>query len=88
MSGVAVLNNISDLNAGTYNVSASFNGDANYNPSNENNTFSVDTKNTNIDITAKNINYGDNTSIMATLTDSDGSPLNNRIIDFSINGEW
>ncbi|GAA5819302.1 MAG: Pseudogene of Ig-like domain repeat protein [Methanobrevibacter sp. CfCl-M3] len=47
--GVAVLN-IGGLHAGVYNVSASFNGDADYNPSTNNTIFNVGKRNTSLSI--------------------------------------
>ncbi|GAA5819853.1 MAG: Pseudogene of Ig-like domain repeat protein [Methanobrevibacter sp. CfCl-M3] len=44
------------------------------------------TMNTSLNLTAANIIYGDNTSIIANLTDSNGLVLSNKPISFSING--
>ncbi|GAA5818212.1 MAG: conserved hypothetical protein [Methanobrevibacter sp. CfCl-M3] len=74
------------MHAGSYNVSAIFNGDVDYNPSTSNTTFNVDKKNTSLSLTVANITYGDNASISATLTDSNGTLLSSRAIIFNING--
>ncbi|GAA5819690.1 MAG: conserved hypothetical protein partial [Methanobrevibacter sp. CfCl-M3] len=70
---------------GLFNVSTHFAGDEYYYNSSANTSFNVGKRNTSLSLTAANITYGDNASINATLTDSNGSVLSNKNITFSIN---
>ena len=62
--------NVSGLVAGDYNVTVTYRGDNNYNPSNNYSTFTVSKTNiTDIKVSVENVTYGENETVKVTVSD-------------------
>jgi hypothetical protein len=78
---------VANLDAGTYAINASFAGTADYKPSSQTATLTVEPFSTTLvlDIIPSSVTLGDTVALKATLKDEKGNPLPNENVEFQIN---
>lgn len=81
-NSMAILN-LTNLNPGTYNVTVSFDGDSNYNPSTINTSFSVRNSTTDINLSVNNTAYGKDIIIIAKLNEDVEGNISFKINDMT-----
>ncbi|WP_323736891.1 Ig-like domain repeat protein [Methanosphaera sp. ISO3-F5] len=70
---------------GTNNITVTYNGNTNYNPSSNTVTFTVNKLDTKITINTKNVKYGETVTTTGKLTDENNKALSNTDITLTLN---